>query len=44
MLVYFNDREALNSFVKAWRDASDLADKAFGAILPPPKYKPRSGR
>jgi hypothetical protein len=41
VLVYVNDREALNSFLDAWREAAELADKAFGVVLPPPAYKPR---
>jgi len=44
VLVYINDREALNSFLDAWQEAADLADKAFGVVLPPPAYKPRQGR
>ncbi len=31
ILIYINEREALNSFLDAWQQASDLADKAFGA-------------
>ncbi len=41
VLVYVNDREALNSFLDAWREAAELADRAFGIVLPPPAYKPR---
>ncbi len=41
LLLYLNDREALDSFVDAWQQAADLADKAFGVVLPPPAYKPR---
>ncbi len=44
VLVYVNDREALNSFLDAWQQAADLADKAFGVVLPPPAYKPRTSR
>jgi len=40
MLVYVNDREALDSFLDAWRQAADLADMAFGVVLPAPAYKP----
>ncbi len=40
VLVYKNDREALNSFLDAWQQASELTDKAFGVVLPPPSYKP----
>ncbi len=44
VLVYVNDREALNSFLDAWQQAADLADKAFGVVLPPPAYEPRPRR
>jgi hypothetical protein len=44
LLVYLNDRDALNSFLDAWRDAADLADKAFGVVLPPRPYEPRPRR
>lgn len=44
LLVYVNDREALNSFIEAWGQAQDLADKAFGPVLPAPSYAPRSSR
>ena len=44
LLAYVNDREALDSFLDAWRQAADLGDKAFGVVLPPPAYKPRSRR
>ncbi len=43
ILVYVNDREALDSFLDAWQQAADLADKAFGVPLPSPKYAPRPG-
>jgi hypothetical protein len=33
LLVYVNDREALDSFVDAWRRAEALADKTFGPLL-----------
>ena len=38
LLVYLNDREALESFTDAWRRAEALADKAFGP-LDPPQYR-----
>lgn len=44
LLIYLNDREALNSFLEAWQQAADLADKAFGPVLPPPVYSPRPHR
>jgi len=44
LLVYVNDREALDSFLDAWRQAADLADKAFGVVLPPPAYEPKRRR
>ena len=31
LLVYVNDRDALDSFLDAWRQAEALADKAFGS-------------
>ncbi len=42
LLVYVNDREALDSFLDAWQQAADLGEKAFGVVLPPPAYRPRS--
>lgn len=42
LLVYVTDREALESFVSAWREAESLADEAFGPTLPPPVYRPRT--
>jgi hypothetical protein len=42
LLIYINDREALDSFLDAWRQAAELGDKAFGVVLPPPAYRPRS--
>ncbi len=44
VLVYVNDREALNSWLDAWQQASALADKAFGVVLPAPAYKARPRR
>lgn len=41
LLVYVHDREALEAFTDAWAKAADLADAAFGPILPPPAYRPR---
>jgi hypothetical protein len=32
LLVYVNDREALDSFIDAWRRAEALADKVFGTL------------
>ena len=37
LLVYVANREALASFIDAWRQAEALADKAFGPDLPPPR-------
>lgn len=42
LLIYINNREALDSLLEAWQQAADLADEAFGVVLPPPAYKPRS--
>ena len=44
VLIYVNDREALNSFLDAWQQASELADRAFGTVLPSPAYKPSPRR
>ena len=44
VLVYVVDREALESFASAWREAETLADQAFGPTLPPPTYRPRNSR
>lgn len=37
LLIYVANREALASFVDAWRQAEALADQAFGPELPPPR-------
>jgi hypothetical protein len=37
LLVYVANREALASFLDAWRQAEALADQAFGPELPPPR-------
>lgn len=42
LLIYLNDREALDSFLGAWQQAAWHADRAFGPVLPPPSRKPRS--
>lgn len=42
ILIYVNDREALDSFLDAWQQAADLGNNAFGAVLPPAAYRPRS--
>lgn len=44
LLMYINDREALDSLLDAWQQAAGLADKAFGVELPPPAYRPRARR
>jgi hypothetical protein len=44
VLVYVNDREALDSWLDAWQQASELVDEAFGVVLPAPAYKPRPRR
>ena len=36
LLVYVNDRDALDSFLDAWHRAAELADKAFGPQRPAP--------
>jgi hypothetical protein len=42
LLIYVNDRDALDSFLDAWTRAQELADKAFGPIMP--STYGRSGR
>lgn len=42
LLIYLNDREALDSFLDAWQQAAWLSDKAFGPKPMPVSYKPRS--
>ena len=37
LLVYVANREALQSFLDAWREAEALADRAFGPDLPLPR-------
>ena len=41
VLVYVEDRDALESCVRAWREAAEVAAEAFGPVLPPPVYRPR---
>ena len=40
--MYVNDREALDSLLDAWQQAADMAEKAFGVVLPPPRPNPRA--
>lgn len=40
VLIYLEDRDALDSVLDAARQAETLADKAFGPVLPPPAYRP----
>jgi len=42
LLMYINDRDALDSFLDAWQQAADLGDQAFGVLPPPAAYRPRS--
>ena len=42
ILMYVNDREALDSLLDAWQQAADMAEKAFGVVLPPPRPNPRA--
>jgi len=37
LLVYVANREALASFLGAWRQAEALSDTAFGPEMPPPR-------
>ncbi len=41
VLVYLEDRQALNVWLDAFREAEDLADAVYGPVLPPPAYRPR---
>ena len=41
LLIYLNDREALDSFLDAWQQAAWLSDKAFGPKPMATTYKPR---
>jgi hypothetical protein len=41
LLIYVNDREALESFLDAWRRAEALADRTFGP-LDPVRYRRES--
>ena len=41
LLVYVNDREALESFIDAWRRAEAMADKAFGPLDDPTHRRPQ---
>ena len=41
LLIYVNDRSALESFLDAWDRAEALADQAFGSIPGPQAYRPR---
>lgn len=44
ILIYINDKEALDSFQDAWAQAAFLADKAFGVARPSPMYRSRPRR
>jgi hypothetical protein len=44
LLIYVTDRQSLESFASAWREAETLAEQAFGPVLPPPAYRPRNSR
>lgn len=37
VLIYVANKEALQSFLDAWKQAEAMADKAFGPDLPPPR-------
>jgi len=41
LLMYINDRDALDSVLDAWQQVAELADKAFGVVLAAP-HRPRS--
>ena len=42
ILMYINDREAMDSLLDAYQQAAAMADKAYGAELAPPRPNPRS--
>ncbi len=44
VLVYLEDRQALEAWTTAIGKAADLADAAFGPDLPESRYQPRGGR
>ena len=39
VLIYLNDRQALESLQDACQQASEHGDKAFGVVLPPVAYR-----
>ena len=41
LLVYLEDRDALDTWREALRQAIELSDEAYGPELPPPSYRPR---
>ncbi len=43
ILVYLEDRQALEAWTTAIGKAADLADSAFGPDLPASRYQPRGG-
>lgn len=42
VVLVLEDRDALEVLGTACRQAETMADRAFGPVLPPPVYKPRS--
>ena len=42
VLIYLEDRDALQTWSRAIQEALDLQDGAFGPELPPPSYRPRA--
>ncbi len=44
ILIYLEDRDALQAWTTAIGKATDLADSAFGPDLPDARYQPRGSR
>ena len=40
-LLCLENRQALDTWLDAFREAEDLADAVYGPVLPPPAYRPR---
>ncbi len=41
LLIYLEDRDALEAWQAALEQASEFADRAFGLVPPPALYRPR---
>ncbi len=42
VLIYLEDRDSLLAWQEALRQADALADSAYGPVLPPARYEPRT--